>query len=128
MGREFKKGEKIFNYDWQEKDLHGFGEVLMDAETNYEDSIVLIKANHSGEIEAQAEMVYKVAENRICRKCGCVVCHEHYKTFEDIPYFCPSCDEGMFDFETTELGINQFAEAFRKSEKIFIEEITSSNY
>lgn len=105
--RKFKKGQEVFINDTMEPDLRGFGKILVDTETTEDDNIVLNQVNKSGENEEDAGNIYKLAEGKICRKCGCVVCVEHKNFTSDsdlpdshnYPYYCPKCDENLFHFE-----------------------------
>lgn len=119
MTREFKQGEIIFADNRRDIDLRGFGVVLREEEEIYDDEIMLISVNLSGETDAYAEEVYKIADNRICTHCGGVVCFDHYEHM-DVPYYCPSCEEGMFDYETEEVHMNQFAMALAETRKRFL--------
>jgi len=37
---------------------------------------------------------------RYCNRCGKQVKKETEKTKDNYPYYCPNCDENMFEFET----------------------------
>jgi hypothetical protein len=108
----------IFAESYREPDLRGFGVVLREEEEIYEDEIMLISVNYTSETEAYSDNIFKIAENRTCIHCGGVVCIDHMS--EDIPYYCPSCEEGMFEFETEEVHINQFAEALANTKRRFL--------
>jgi hypothetical protein len=120
MPREFKQGEIIFSDYFPGSELHGFGVVLREEEEIYEDEAMLVSINLSGETEMCAKEIYKIAENRICRVCGGVICIDHNARIDDIPYYCPSCEDGMFDFETQEVHMNQFAMALEDTRKRFL--------
>lgn len=120
MPREFKQGEIIFADNHQDIDLRGFGVVLREEEEIYDDETMLISVNLSGETETYAEDVYKIADNRICIYCGGAVCVDHNAFSDELPYYCPSCEEGMFDFETKEVHMNQFAMALAETRKRFL--------
>lgn len=123
MPREFKQGEIIFADNHRDIDLRGFGVVLREEEEIYDDEIMLISVNLSGETDAYAEEVYKIAENRICTHCGGVVCIDHSGCMDEMPYYCPSCEEGMFDFETEEVHMNQFAMTLADTKRRFLRNI-----
>lgn len=114
MRREFKKGEEIFAWNYLERDLNGFGIVLEDKVVDDDDEIVYIKVNGSGENEETADRIYKVANNKICSRCGCVLLHEHEEEI-DYPYCCPYCDENKFGFEVTKTNDEEFARCFEDS-------------
>ena len=114
MKRVFKKGEAIFAWNYLERDLNGFGIVLEDTITEDDSDIVYIQVNGSGENEETADRIYKLAENRICCRCGRVVCIEHDEEL-DYPYYCPDHDENLFEFETTEVNDEEFARCFQDS-------------
>jgi predicted RNA-binding Zn-ribbon protein involved in translation (DUF1610 family) len=39
--------------------------------------------------------------DRVCRRCGTQVVREDDTDLKNIyPYYCPECDENMFEFET----------------------------
>lgn len=38
-------------------------------------------------------------EIRVCKRCNSQV--EEEKVIEEYPYYCPNCDENMYEFETT---------------------------
>lgn len=103
MKRKFKKDETVFVFNYLEPDLCGFGKVLQDTETDNAADIVLVQVNRSGETEETADRIYKLAENVICRKCGCAVCHEHEEDI-DYPYYCPDCDENLYSFEADRIN------------------------
>lgn len=108
MKRTFKKGEEIFAWNYLEPDLNGFGIVLKDVETKDDSDIVYIQVNSSGETEETADRIYKIADNLICPKCGCVLLHEHGDIRDDYPYYCPDCDENMFECESVEVDDRYF--------------------
>ena len=119
MERSFREGETIF-CDYREPYQHRFGVVLREEEEIYDDEIMLVSFNHSGETEMRSDAIYKIAENRVCTRCGGVVCIDHCVCLDAMPYYCPSCEEGMFEFETQEVHMNQFAEALRATERRFV--------
>jgi len=49
-------------------------------------------------------------EKRFCRRCGTQVEVEKIKSLKkQYPYFCPNCDENMFDFEVfKESDVNNY--------------------
>ena len=114
MNRKFKKGEEIFAYNYLEPDLNGFGIVLEDKEVEEDDEIVYIQVNGSGENQETADRIYKLAPNRICSRCGCVLCIEHDEDI-DYPYYCPDHDENLYGFETTEVDDEVYARCFQDS-------------
>lgn len=130
MKREFKKGEEIFAWNYLEPDLNGFGIVLEDKVVEEDDEIVYIQVNSSGENQETADRIYKLAPNRICSRCGCVVCIEHndFTTEQDeeddhnYPYYCPDHDENLFEFETTEVDDEVYARCFQDSVGRFLPE------
>lgn len=115
MKREFKKGEDIFVYNYLEPDLNGFGVVLKDTIAEDDSDVVYLRVNLSGEVEETANNIYKIAVNRICNKCGGVVCHEHGHTLWDYPYYCPRCNENLFEIETELMQERDFNLRFLKS-------------
>ena len=115
MKREFKKGEEIFAYNYLEPDLNGFGIVLKDTITEQDSDIVYIEVNSSGENEETADRIYKIADNRLCAKCGGVICYEHNDTLWDYPYYCPRCNENLFEAETKEMDKTAYNLHFVKS-------------
>lgn len=114
MKRTFKKGEEIFAWNYLERDLNGFGIVLEDKEVEEDDEIVYIQVNGSGENQETADRIYKLAPNRICSRCGCVLCIEHDEDI-DYPYYCPDHDENLYGFETTEVDDEVYARCFQDS-------------
>lgn len=50
-------------------------------------------------IEQKDDMskLVKKRTHRYCHRCGTEVLYEHNL---DYPYYCPTCDENMFHFET----------------------------
>lgn len=121
MKREFKEGEEIFAWNHLEPDLNGFGIVLEDKVVEYDDEIVYIQVNSSGENQETADRIYKLAPNRICCRCGCVVCIEHDEDL-DYPYYCPDHDENLIEFETTEVDDEVYARCFQDSVGRFLPE------
>lgn len=114
MKRTFHEGEEIFAWNYLEPDLNGFGVVLEDKIVEEDDEIVYIQVNSSGENQETADRIYKLAPNRICCRCGCVVCVEHVEEV-DYPYYCPHHDENLFEFETTEVDDEVYARCFQDS-------------
>lgn len=114
MKRTFKKGEEIFAWNYLERDLNGFGIVLEDKEVEEDDEIVYIQVNCSGENQETADRIYKLAPNRICSRCGCILCIEHDEDI-DYPYYCPDHDENLYGFETTEVDDDVYERCFQDS-------------
>lgn len=119
MGRIFKKGEQIFAYNYHERDLNGFGIVLEDKIVEEDDEIVCIQVNSSGENQETADRIYKLAPNRICSRCGCVVCVEHVKMEGEYPYYCPDHDENLYGIETDVVEDDEYLECLRDSMRRF---------
>ena len=42
----------------------------------------------------------KVRNKRYCKKCGTLVRKETSGIRKEYPFFCPTCEENMFRFET----------------------------
>lgn len=114
MKRIFKKGEEIFAWNYLEPDLNGFGIVLEDKEVEEDDEIVYIQVNGSGENQETADRIYKLAPNRICSRCGCVVCVEHDEDI-DYPYYCPDCQENKYRIEVTQVDDEDWDECLKDS-------------
>lgn len=115
MKREFKKGEEIFALNPIERDLNGFGRVLEDKVVYEDDEIVYIQVNSSGEVEETANRIYKLAPNRICSRCGCVVCVEHIEMEGEYPYYCPDHDENLYGIETEIVDDETYSICFQDS-------------
>lgn len=122
MKRCFKKGEEIFAWNYLEPDLNGFGIVLEDKVVEEDDEIVYIQVNSSGEIEETADRIYKLAPNRICSRCGCVVCVEHIEMDGEYPYYCPDHDENLYGIETDVVDDETYQECFQDSVGRFLYE------
>lgn len=113
--RKFAENQTIFVYNPNEPDLNGFGKVIIADEVE-SDGILITQINGSGENQAQADSVYTLAQNRICCRCGCVICEEHhdlenntdYTNDHNYPFYCPWCDENKFEFETTTVTDEQY--------------------
>jgi hypothetical protein len=119
MKREFKEGEIIFNNDRYAGDLLGFGTILRDTEVEFGDEFVLTQVKLSGENESLASEVYKLAPNRICSRCGCVVCVEHVEMEGEYPYYCPWHDENLYEIETDVVNKEDFTEYLHDSMERF---------
>lgn len=114
MKREFKEGEIIFSFDYWNAGLNGFGKVIKDTIVESGDDIVLTEVKLSGENESDANKVFKIANNLLCRKCSCVVLHEHEEDV-DYPYYCPSCDENLYSCEVDKVDDEVFTEYLHHS-------------
>lgn len=124
--RKFTENQTVFVYNPNEPDLNGFGKILIADEVEPDD-ILQTQVNGSGENQEQAESVYTLAANRICCRCGCVICEEHndFNTDPDdpddhnYPFYCPWCDENMFEFETTTVTDEEYKERLEDSVERF---------
>ena len=121
MKREFKAGDVIFHYDYLNDDLHGFGKVLREAVVEYNDDMMLVEVNRSGENETTSDRVYKISEQLQCCRCGCVVVDEHY-TNTDYPYYCPDCQENKYRIDVTQVDDDDWDECLKDSIGRFLPE------
>ena len=105
--RFFRIGERVFNCDYNDTDLMGFGKIVLingKAEDGIidEDTIVTLdmSENGNGETESEGRIIYKIAP-RISKKIGEVVCYEHnqFERGYNYPFYMPSNDENYFRFE-----------------------------
>jgi len=105
--RHFKIGERVFNCDYNDSDLMGFGKiVLIDGKAEDgiigEDTIVTLdmSENGNGETEEEGSNIYKIAP-RISKKCGETICYEHniFERGHNYPFYVPSNDENYYKFE-----------------------------
>ena len=105
--RHFKIGERVFNCDYHNRDLFGYGRILLingkdeDGIVD-EDTIVTLdmSENGNGETEEYGENIYKIAP-RISKQIGETVCYEHNK-FENghnYEFYMPANDENYYRFE-----------------------------
>lgn len=45
-----------------------------------------------------------IQTNKVCRRChGLVLIEETPELKEEYPYFCPECDENLYEFETLDM-------------------------
>lgn len=103
--RFFRIGERVYNCDYYNTDLMGFGKiVLIDGKDEdgmvLEDTIVTLDMSENGNGETQecGSHIYKIAP-RISKQVGEIVCYEHNQTQDNYPYFIPANDENYFKFE-----------------------------
>ena len=108
--RFFRIGERVFNCNYREPDLLGFGKiVLIDGKAEdgivNEDTIVTLdmSENGNGENQETGDRIYKIAP-RISKKVGEIVCYEHNvsERGHNYPFYVPANDENYYRFE---LGI-----------------------
>ena len=103
--RYFRIGERVFNCDYNDSDLMGFGRIVLingkaeDGVIN-EDTIVTLdmSENGNGETEEEGSNIYKIAP-RISKKVRETVCYEHNETEDNYPFYIPANDENYFRFE-----------------------------
>lgn len=105
--RFFRIGERVFNCDYNDADLMGFGKIVLingKAEDGIidENTIVTLdmSENGNGENRTRGDMVYKIAP-RISKKVGEVVCYEHnqFERGHNYPFYIPANDENYYRFE-----------------------------
>lgn len=108
--RHFKIGERVYNCDYNNLDLSGFGKIVFingKAEDGIidEDAVVTLdmSENGKGETKTIGKKVYKIA-SRISKKVGEDVCYEHnlFERGHNYPFYIPRNDENYCRFE---LGI-----------------------
>lgn len=102
--RFFRIGERVFNCNYNESDLFGFGRVVLingKAEDGIvdDDTIVTLdmSENGNGENEETGDRIYKIAP-RLSKKIGETICYEHNKDV-DYPFYMPSNDENYYRVE-----------------------------
>ena len=100
--RFFKIGERVFNCDYNDTDLMGFGVISKingkpENQVVGEEDIVRIVINDRV-VETKGSNVYKIAP-RISKKIGEVVCYEHHTTIGNYPFYMPSNDENYYRVE-----------------------------
>ena len=105
--RFFKIGERVFNCDYNDTDLMGFGVISKingkpENQVVGEEDIVRIVINDRV-VETKGSNVYKIAP-RISKQVGEVVCYEHnvFEHGQNFPFYIPRNDENYYRFE---LGI-----------------------
>ena len=105
--RFFRIGERVFNCNYRERDLFGFGKiVLIDGKAEdgivNEDTIVTLdmSENGNGENQETGKRIYKIAP-RISKKVGEIVCYEHniFECGHNYPFYVPANDENYYRFE-----------------------------
>lgn len=101
--RYFTIGERIYNCDYQNTTLMGFG-TITNINGKEKDGFIMggdfavIKLENGETITANGENIYKIAP-RVSKRCGEIVCYEHNETEYNYPYYMPSNDENYFAFE-----------------------------
>lgn len=107
--RHFKIGERVFNCNYREPDLFGFGKILLINGKDEdgiidEDTIVTLdmSENGNGETEEHGDSIYKIAP-RISKQVGEEVCYEHnvFERGHNYPFYLPRNDENYYRFELT---------------------------
>lgn len=103
--RHFKIGERVFNCNYNESDLFGYGKILLINGKDEdgiidEDTIVTLdmSENGNGETEEHGDRIYKIAP-RISKQIGETVCYKHCFTTGNYPFYMPSNDENYYRFE-----------------------------
>lgn len=103
--RFFRIGERVFNCDYNDTDLMGFGKIVLingkaQGKEIFDDDIVTLdmSENGNGETESEGSIIYKIAP-RISKKIGEVVCYEHHTTIGNYPFYMPSNDENYYRVE-----------------------------
>lgn len=115
MKREFKAGELVFHEDYFNDDLNGFGRILEDVVLEDANDLTVVEVNNSGENETTADRIYKIAEKRICPRCGCVLLHEFHETRDAYTYVCPDCDENFFAIEARRVSDSEWSKCLTDS-------------
>ena len=109
--RHFRIGERVFNCDYNDTDLFGFGKIVLingKAEDGIvdEDTIVTLdmSENGNGETEEEGSNIYKIAP-RISKKFGEEICYEHniFERGHAYPFYVPRCDENYYRSELDRL-------------------------
>lgn len=96
MGRYLEIGQRVFNCDYTDTDMMGYGIVMeIDGENKdseiYDDTVILLEMeNGVTENEAYGAQVY-IIDQLLSDKIGETVCYEH--AIVDYDYYMPSNDE-----------------------------------
>lgn len=120
---KLKENQEVFVFNKCEPDLHGFGKVLEDTEVSYEDDIVLLRINFSGETQEMFENIYELAPNRTCKNCGHILlknkCNSNEHPF--VPYLCPVCETEKSEEQSETVTEREYSNMLEKSKKRFLE-------